>query len=46
MYHILLVEDDVSLGYILKEYLGLHGFTIHLVKDGEAAIGTRSTGLL
>jgi DNA-binding response OmpR family regulator len=38
MYSILLVEDDVSLGYILKEYLDLHGFTIQLVKDGEAAV--------
>ena len=38
MYQILLAEDDVSLGYILKEYLELHGFKIQLVKDGEAAI--------
>jgi DNA-binding response OmpR family regulator len=38
MYHILLVEDDVSLGYILKEYLGLHHFHVELAKDGEAAL--------
>ena len=38
MYHILLVEDDASLGYVLKEYLELHHFHIELAKDGEAAL--------
>jgi DNA-binding response OmpR family regulator len=38
MYHILLAEDDESLGYVLKEYLELHHFRVHLAKDGEAAI--------
>jgi DNA-binding response OmpR family regulator len=38
MYTILLVEDDVNLGYILKEYLELHHFRIVLEKDGESAI--------
>src|SRR4051794_8811193 len=38
MYRILLVEDDASLGYILKEYLAMHHFHIELVKDGQAAI--------
>jgi DNA-binding response OmpR family regulator len=38
MYTILLVEDDASLGYILKEYLELHHFHIVLEKDGESAI--------
>ncbi len=38
MYNVLLVEDDVSLGYILKEYLELHHFHIQLARDGEAAI--------
>jgi DNA-binding response OmpR family regulator len=38
MYTILLVEDDISLGYILKEYLELHGFRIVLEKDGESAV--------
>ena len=38
MYNILLVEDDPSLGYILKEYLEMHHFHIELVKDGDAAI--------
>ncbi|MES1216464.1 MAG: response regulator transcription factor [Bacteroidota bacterium] len=38
MYRILLVEEDVSLGYVLKEYLELHHFHIELAKDGEAAL--------
>ena len=38
MYRILLVEDDTSLGYILKEYLEMHHFHIELAKDGEDAI--------
>jgi len=38
MYNVLLVEDDISLGYILKEYLEMHHFHIELAKDGEAAI--------
>ncbi|MEQ8925513.1 MAG: response regulator transcription factor [Fulvivirga sp.] len=32
---ILLVEDDPNLGQILKEYLELKGFQIHLARDGE-----------
>ena len=35
---ILLVEDDNSLGYILKEYLEMHQFTIVLAKDGEQGL--------
>ena len=31
---ILIVEDDNSLGYILKEYLEMHKFIITLAKDG------------
>jgi len=38
MYTILLVEDDNSLGYILKEYLEMHNFTIVLAKDGEQGL--------
>ena len=38
MYKILLVEDDTSLGYILKEYLQMHQFHIELAKDGEAGL--------
>lgn len=35
---LLLVEDDDSFGYILKEYLMLHGYIVSLIKDGKAAI--------
>ncbi|MEP6595426.1 MAG: response regulator transcription factor [Ginsengibacter sp.] len=38
MHTILLVEDDNSLGYILKEYLEMHKFTIVLAKDGEQGL--------
>ena len=35
MKKILLVEDDQSLGYILKEYLQMHDFEVEWTKDGE-----------
>jgi DNA-binding response OmpR family regulator len=38
MHTILLVEDDQSLGYILTEYLELHGFRVMLAKDGEVGL--------
>ena len=38
MHTILLVEDDNSLGYILKEYLEMHKFSIVLAKDGEQGL--------
>jgi DNA-binding response OmpR family regulator len=38
MHTILLVEDDNSLGYILKEYLQMHKFTVVLAKDGEEGL--------
>ena len=38
MHTILLVEDDYSLGYILKEYLEMHKFIIVLAKDGEEGL--------
>lgn len=38
MYRILLVEDDNSLGYILKEYLEMHQFHVELARDGEAGL--------
>ena len=31
---ILLVEDDTTLGYILKEYLDMKDFSVHWVKNG------------
>jgi two-component system OmpR family response regulator len=38
MHTILLVEDDNSLGYILKEYLQMHNFTVILAKDGHEGL--------
>ena len=35
---ILIVEDDDSLGYILKEYLEMNKFSIVLAKDGEEGL--------
>lgn len=37
---ILLVEDDESFGYILREYLELHDFNVTLSKDGEEGLRT------
>ncbi len=37
-HRVLLVEDDESFGYILREYLVLHGFDITLSRDGREAI--------
>lgn len=36
--HILLVEDDNSLGYILREYLNMHEFQVTWAKDGELGL--------
>ncbi|CAD5251171.1 MULTISPECIES: response regulator transcription factor [unclassified Imperialibacter] len=38
MSSILLVEDDNSLGYILKEYLQMHDFEVEWTKDGEEGL--------
>lgn len=38
MHRILLVEDDPSFGYILKEYLELNEFVVIWVKQGELAL--------
>lgn len=38
MHKILLVEDDHSLGYILKEYLELNHYRVQWAKDGEAGL--------
>jgi len=35
---ILLVEDDQTLGYILKEYLELKGFGVHWAEDGRKGL--------
>ena len=41
---ILLVEDDSNLGYILKEYLGMHEFDVTWAKDGEAGLAAFKVG--
>jgi two-component system OmpR family response regulator len=33
-YHILLVEDDLNFGSVLKDYLGLNGYKVTLCRDG------------
>ena len=38
MNKILLVEDDQSLGYILKEYLQMHDYEVAWKQDGEAGL--------
>lgn len=44
MNRILLIEDDKSLGYILKEYLQMHDFKIEWAKDGEEGISQFNKG--
>lgn len=38
MNHLLLIEDDKSLGYILQEYLQMHDFKVTWAKDGEEGL--------
>jgi DNA-binding response OmpR family regulator len=38
-YSLLLAEDDVNLGNLLKEYLEIKGFEAELERDGEGALG-------
>ena len=38
MYKVLVVEDNPSFGYILKEYLELNDLEVNLVTDGEMAL--------
>ncbi|MFN4994436.1 MAG: response regulator transcription factor [Bacteroidota bacterium] len=42
--HLLLVEDEVTLGYFLKERLKLSGYSINLCRDGEEGWNTFRTG--
>lgn len=37
---ILLVEDDISMGFLLSEYLEDNGFEVKLCKDGESGLNT------
>lgn len=43
--HILLVEDDESFGYILREYLEIHGFHVTLAIDGEEGLKAFKKGI-
>lgn len=40
MSHILLVEDDLSLGFLLVEYLESEGYRVKLCRDGNTALKT------
>ncbi|AUC85129.1 DNA-binding response regulator [Polaribacter sp. ALD11] len=42
--HILLAEDDVDFGSILKQYLEMSGFTVEWAKDGEEAFTSFKKG--
>ena len=41
---ILLVEDDISMGFLLAEYLEDNKFEVKLCKDGETGLNTWQTG--
>ncbi len=41
--HILLVEDDPSLGYLLSEYLAMKDFDVKWVKNGKEALKEMDT---
>lgn len=45
MGRILLVEDDESFGYILKEYLDIHDFSVTWEQDGEAGFKAFQQGV-
>ncbi|RZT96184.1 DNA-binding response OmpR family regulator [Ancylomarina subtilis] len=38
--NILLVEDDPSLGSLMKDFLGMEGFTVTLARDGVEGLST------
>jgi len=44
MTHILLVDDDVELAAMLKEYLELEGYTVKTAHDGEMGVSEALTG--
>ncbi|OIN60371.1 response regulator transcription factor [Arsenicibacter rosenii] len=41
---ILLVEDDLSMGFLLSEYLEENGFDVKLCRDGESGLSTFRRG--
>lgn len=38
MTNLLIVEDNETLGYVLKEYLSLNGYKVTLIQDGNGAL--------
>jgi two-component system OmpR family response regulator/two-component system response regulator CpxR len=42
--HILLVDDDVELAALLKDYLETEGFRVQVLHDGEAAVAEALSG--
>jgi two-component system OmpR family response regulator len=44
MTHVLLVDDDVELAAMLREYLSREGFEAHAVHDGEAGVTEALSG--
>ncbi len=38
MHHLLLVEDDVNLGSLLREYLSVKGYEVQLEEDGQKGL--------
>lgn len=41
---ILLVEDDLNLGYILQDYLQMEGYRVNLQRDGQAGLQSFRNG--
>lgn len=41
---ILLVEDDLNLGFLLSEYLEGEGFEVKLCRDGESGLAAFQRG--
>ena len=42
--NILLVEDDLNLGFLLVEFLELKGFAVKLYRDGQTAFAGFQNG--
>ncbi len=42
--NILLVEDDINLGYVIQDNLGLLGYNVHLSKDGKEGLKDFNSG--
>ncbi|MDF1763171.1 MAG: response regulator, partial [Oleibacter sp.] len=44
MKSVLLIDDDIELSELLQEYLGMEGFTLTAVHDGEAGLKAALSG--